>query len=168
MKKLCFILIFLTVLSCKQNKSKHNVEYHTHTNKIDTLISSTSIDTLGQIINLKEFKPYKVRFIYFPETVCGLENELTPNWHLETVMFFDDNTIKKLNTFIKVKNDTIKASLNTYFFGWLNTNEVKVFSKSKTQFSKIVFHNHNEPFSKSDCDYIIIDNAVFLRHESKK
>lgn len=168
MKKLCHIFIFLIFLSCKQHKKECNsvADYHSHKDSVDTLISSISIDTLGQIIDLKEFKPLKVDFRYFPITICGLEDKEPPLWRLEAVLFFDNNTIKKLNKFLDKKNDTTSAYLNPYFFEWLNANEVTVLSKSKTQLSKIILQRHNEPFSKSNCDYILISNAVFLKHES--
>lgn len=158
-----FIIVFI-IIACQQKKRHVNKEYHSH--KIDTLISSSNVDTLGQIINLTEFKPYKVKFIYFPESVCGLEGEIHPSWNLEAVMFFDNNAIKKINKFLSFKDDTTKANLNTYFFEWLKHDELKAFSRAKTQFLKPIYQNNNEPFSKSNCDYIVIGNAIFLKHTS--
>ncbi|MGX7668740.1 hypothetical protein [Flavobacterium pedocola] len=126
------IFLFTTLISCKQNQSESgNVVISKNGNDSIvengniTTIYSTDIKKLEKLLNLKDYKPTKVKFKYTFIDNSGQNERLSvpgpSDYSIEALLYFDSKTFEKFYAFDKTADyPSPNYQLEDFRFDWLD------------------------------------------------
>ncbi|MFN6074851.1 MAG: hypothetical protein ACK46Y_04735 [Fluviicola sp.] len=145
------VLIFvLSIIGCKSS------------NDLKVVKPSENITKLSKYVNLKSYKPLKVKWIY--EKQGGPSNSRVPgpsDYKLEAVLFFDKATIKELKENYSLLSVSLLPSptKGQYKFEWLDQNIIKKLNnKNLMNYNSYFFNNGNT----MDGTFTIVDDGIVL------
>lgn len=131
-------------------------------NDIKAVKPSENISELSMHINLKRYKPLKVKWIYYRQG--GPSNSRVPgpsDYKLEAVLFFDKTTIKELKeNYSLLSVSLLSPPINgQYKFEWLDQNIIKKLNnKNLINYNPYFFNNGNT----MDGSFTIVDDEIVL------
>jgi hypothetical protein len=150
MLRLLPLLCILLLSSCERS------------NDLKVVKPSENISELSRHINLKRYKPLKVKWIY--EKQGGPSNSRVPgpsDYKLEAVLFFDKATIKELKENYSLLSVSLLPSptKGQYKFEWLDQNIIKKLNnKNLMNYNPYFFNNGNT----MDGSFTIVDDGIVL------
>ena len=123
LKNLSLLVLIFSLASCNQSIEKNDNE----TTKEGNLSSTISADTskLSRLINLKVYKPTKVKFKYVFIDNSGQDKRLSvpgpSDYDLQAILYFDSNTYKNIKSKYSSTED-LSANLKKedFNFEWLD------------------------------------------------
>jgi hypothetical protein len=169
LKHLLNILILLAFISCK--KSATDPETIKEGNKSTTI--STNTAKLGKIIDLRKYKPAKVKFKYVFIDNSGENERITvpgpSDGYLEAVLYFDKTTLIKLQAdYALLSVNFIQAKKEKYNFNWLDQDIQKELQNAELELNNpdsLISEYHAELFHPRGLrgQFVMVNDKVLLR-----
>lgn len=145
MKKISYLFIIgALVCSCDQNNDRQESETIKKDNSSTTI--STDIEKLAKLIDIKTYKPTKVKFKYtLIDNSVQNERITVPgpsDIDLQAILYFDSTTFKKLKTtFFNTDYQAPNYIKQSFDFDWLDKDiKVELFA------SDTIYHGHPDYF----------------------
>jgi len=171
---ICFVLlIFVGLTSCKKNDVKNELDNHSKVdisndsvikNGNSTITYSTDIKKLGKLINLKDYKPTKVKFKYIVIDNSGQNSRISipgpSDYSLEVIMYFDSITFKKFYAFDKTADySSPNYDIEEFKFDWLDKRTLLELENSDKN-----YHGHPDFFFETNNGKSwYLDNKILLK-----
>ena len=175
------IFILFAIVSCDDVSSPPKEEvYQDHvkapTSKTITdgnisITTSTDIDKLGELLELRDYPPTSVKFQHTIIENYGYESEhntaVKPDYEIEAVMNFDSTTFKLfMYSYSKADWVSPKYDKKEFEFSWLDEK-----TKQEIQASDSNYHGHPDFFwtypNDPNCHLWILNRKVLLHRVSQ-
>lgn len=156
-KNIPSLLIFILLFSCGTSKKK----------PCPQTMESTSVEKLGEIIDLSKYKPTKVKFKYVYCDNSGTENRSIPgpsDHYLNALMYFDEATFKNLQMFKQVDTHIWPIpdfKKEDFDFDWLDEEIKTELMKSDT-----AYHGDHDRYFNSNGKLWMMENKLLLLKRS--
>ena len=174
---ICFILlVFAGVTSCKKNDIKNESENNSKVevsndsvikNGNSIITYSTDIKKLGKLINLKNYKPTRVKFKYFTIDNSSQNSRVSvpgpSDYSLEVLMYFDSITFKKFYAFDKTADySSPNYDVEEFKFDWLDKETLLELENSDKN-----YHGHPDFFFETNNGQSwYLENKILLKVSS--
>jgi hypothetical protein len=149
-----FIIFSFVIFGCQTNNTANN-------KKAADLNVNTSVDSLGHIINLTNYRPQSAKWTVRTQ---GIANDRTPgptDYILEALMTFDSATINNLKTNYKLQSVKFNPKdIGQFKFNWLPKDYIfAVDSGDAVTYEPIFFKSD----SFLNGNFIVNKNDILLR-----
>lgn len=173
------IFLLFVIISCDDATSPKEETYQEYVKAPDSktitdgnisITTSTDIDKLGELLELRDYPPTSVKFQHTIFENYGYEDEhniaVKPDYELEVVMNFDSNTFKQfMHAYSMADWVSPKYDKKEFEFSWLDEK-----TKKEIEASDPNYHGHIDLFwtypNDPKCHLWILNQKVLLHRVS--